>query len=105
MAAVMTDRITKAPDVCGGKASIAGHRIRVMDIVIRHENLGMSADEIVADYPQLTLSDVHSALAYYFDNVEEIREDIRGNTDVAEQLRAAYPSKLKTKLLNGAGFL
>jgi len=99
MATVVTDRITKTPDVCCGKACIAGHRIRVMDIVIRHENLGMSADEIVADYPQLSLSDVHAALAYYFDNVQEIREDIRGNTDVAEQLRASFPSKLKTKLL------
>lgn len=102
MAAVITDRITKTPDVCGGRACIAGRRIRVMDIVIRHENLGMSADEIVADYPQLSLSDVHAALAYYFDNVEEIREDIRGNTDLAEQLRVSFPSKLKAKLLNGA---
>lgn len=73
-----------------------------MDIVIRHENLGMSADEIIVDYPQLTLSDAHAALAYYFDNVEEIREDIRGNADMAEQLRASFPSKLKAKLLNGA---
>lgn len=102
MAAVITDRITKTPDVCGGRACIAAHRIRVMDIVIRHENLGMSADQIVADYPQLGLSDVHAALAYYFDNVEEIREDIRGNADMAEQLRASFPSKLKAKLLNGA---
>lgn len=102
MAAVITDRITKNPDIFGGKACITGHRIRVMDIVIRHENLGMSADEIIADYPQLSLSDVHAALAYYFDNVEEIRKDIRANTDVAEQLRASFPSKLKAKLLNGA---
>lgn len=98
MAAVITDRITKTPDVCGGKACIAGHRIRVMDIVLRHENLGMGADEIIVDYPQLSLSDVHAALAYYFDNVEEIREDIRGNADKAEQLRASFPSKLKAKL-------
>jgi len=34
-----------------------------MDIVIRHENVGMSADEILADFPQLNLSDVHAALA------------------------------------------
>ena len=102
MAAVITDRITKTPDVCGGKACIAGHRIRVMDIVIRHENLGMGADEIVADYPQLSLSDVHAALAYYFYNVGEIREDIRGDIDMADQLRASFLSKLKAKLLNGA---
>jgi uncharacterized protein (DUF433 family) len=102
MATVITDRITKIPNVCGGKACIAGHRIRVMDIVIRHEDLGMSPDEIVAVYPGLNLSDVHSALAYYFDNVDEIRNDIRRDDEIARQLRTSFPSKLKTKLLDGA---
>ncbi|HMG76115.1 MAG TPA: DUF433 domain-containing protein [Pyrinomonadaceae bacterium] len=101
MATVITDRITKIPGVCGGKACIAGHRIRVMDIVIRHEDFGMSPDEIVATYPELGLSDVHAALAYYFDNVDEIRNDISRNDDIAEQLRSSFPSKLKSKLLKG----
>lgn len=29
--------ISKTPGVCGGRACIAGHRIRVMDIVAMHE--------------------------------------------------------------------
>ena len=76
--------ITKTPGVCGGRACIAGHRIRVMDIVIWHEDLSISPDEIVAAYPELTLSDVHAALACYFDNVEENRSDISHNEDVAD---------------------
>jgi len=102
MAAVITDRIAKTPGTCGGKACIAGHRIRVMDIVMWNEDLGLSADEIVAAYPGLSLSDVHAALAYYFDNIAEIREDIRRNDKLAEELRDHFPSKLKEKLLNGA---
>ena len=102
MATVITDRITKIADVCGGKACLSGHRIRVMDIVIRHEDFGMSPDEIVAIYPGLRLSDVHAALAYYFDNVDEIRDDISRNDEIAEQLRSSFPTKLKSKLLNGA---
>jgi len=58
-------------------SSVVGHRIRVMDIVIWNEDLSMSPDEIVAASPKLTLSDVHAALTYYLDNVEEIRNDIR----------------------------
>jgi len=73
-----------------------------MDIVIWHEDLSMSADEIVVGHPALNLSDVHAALAYYFDNVEEIRNDIRQNENIADQLRSQFPSKLKEKLLNGA---
>ena len=102
MATVITDRITKTPGVCGGKACIAGHRVRVMDIVMRHEDLGLSPDEIVAAYPELSLSDVHAALTYYFDNVDEIRNDILRNDEIAEELRSSFPSKLKMKLLNGA---
>ena len=81
MAKVITERISKTPGIQGGKACIAGHRIRVMDIVIWHEDLSMSPDEIVTAYTHITLSDVHAALAYYFDNVEEIRNDIRRNAD------------------------
>ena len=102
MSSVITERITKTPDVFDGKACVAGHRIRVMDIVIWHEDLNMSADEIVRAYPGLGLSDVHAALAYYFDNVEEIRNDIRRNDELAKQLRTRFPSKLREKLLNGA---
>ncbi len=102
MAKVLTERITKTPGIQGGKACIAGHRIRVMDIVIWQEDLSMGPDEIVAAYPELTLSDVHAALAYYFDNVEEIRNDIRRNDQLADELRAQFPSKLKEKLLDGA---
>jgi uncharacterized protein (DUF433 family) len=99
---VATERITKKPGVCGGKACIAGHRVRVLDIVIWHEYMGMSADEIVSHIPSITLSDVHAALAYYFDHIEEIREDIRRNDEIAEQFRTKYPSKLKEKLSGGA---
>ncbi len=102
MANVITDRISKNAEICGGKACVAGHRIRVMDIIIWHEDLGMSPDEIVGAYPVLSLSDVHAALAYYFDNVEEIRNDIRHNDELADQLRALFPSKLREKLLHGA---
>src|SRR5262249_16397969 len=101
MTNVITEHITKTPDVCGGKACVAGTRVRVMDIVVWYEHLGWNADEIVSQIPAVTLSDVHAALAYYFDNREEIEEDIRRNDEIAEKLRAQYPSKLKEKLSHG----
>ncbi len=92
------NRITKIRGVCGGKACIAGHRIRVMDIAIWHEHMGMSADEIVTQFPTITLSDVHAALAYYFDNIEEIRADIRREEEFADEFRRTHPSVLELKL-------
>lgn len=53
--------------IAGGKPRIAGHRITVQNIVIWHELLGRSADEIAVEY-DLTLADVYAALVYYYDH-------------------------------------
>lgn len=85
----VVDRITKSPSICGGRACIAGHRVRVLDIVIWHEQNGWSPDEIVSQIPSITLADVHAALAYYYDHREEIQEEIRAERAMAEEFRAA----------------
>jgi uncharacterized protein (DUF433 family) len=95
---VIAQHIEKAPGVCGGKARIKGHRIRVMDIVVLHEMRGMSVAEIAYQYPGISLADIYAALAYYFDNREEIQEEFKHDEEVAESLRHLFPSKLKEKL-------
>jgi uncharacterized protein (DUF433 family) len=74
------------PGTCGGKPRIAGHRIRVQDVVIWTEQ-GRSADEIVADFPQLSLADVYAALAYYHDHREKIDRDIREDEVFVSQMK------------------
>lgn len=59
-----SEHVEAAPTVCGGQPRIAGRRIRVQDIVVWHECLGQSPDEIVARFPQLTLANIHAALTY-----------------------------------------
>jgi uncharacterized protein (DUF433 family) len=98
MQATEIQHITKTPGVCGGKACIAGHRIRVMDIVLWHEMRGYSPDEIVGMFPGITLADVHAALAYYFDHRQEIEADFKRDEELAESLRPRFPSKLQEKL-------
>ena len=71
---------------CGGRPRIAGHRIRVQDIVIWTEQ-GRSADEIVAGFPQLSLADVYAALAYYHDNRARIDRDIREDDEFVQQMK------------------
>src|ERR1017187_809334 len=92
------DRITTSPEVCGGKACIAGHRVRVLDVVVWHEHQGMTPDEIVSHFPTSTLADVHAALAYYFDHVEEIQQEMRAERAFAEEFRRNNPSVLEAKL-------
>lgn len=94
----MQERIIRTPGICGGKACIAGHRVRVLDIVVWHEHQGMTPDEIVSHVPSITLADVHTALAYYFDHIEEIREEMRAERAFAEEFLRKNPSLLETQL-------
>jgi uncharacterized protein (DUF433 family) len=92
-------RIVSTPGICGGRPRIDGHRIQVEDIAIWHERMGMSPDEIVWEYPSITLAEVHAALAYYYENRERIDADIEAAKRYAEQMRAkAGPSRLQEKL-------
>ena len=95
---VLMQHIEMTPGVLGGKPRIAGHRIRVSDIVVWHEKRGLSPDEIVALYPSITLSDVHAALAYYFDHREEIEAEFQREIDFITAMKAHFPSKLQEKL-------
>lgn len=89
--AAAVDRIARTPGVCGGSACISGHRVRVLDIVVWHEQNGWTPDEIVSQIPSITLGDVHAALAYYHDHREEIQEDIRAERAMAEEFRRRLP--------------
>ncbi len=56
-------RITQTPGKCGGRPCIRGMRIRVADIL---ESLaeGVSAVEILADFPDLEPLDIQACLLF-----------------------------------------
>jgi uncharacterized protein (DUF433 family) len=56
-------RITVDPGVCGGKPCIRGTRINIA-IVLDGLAEGLTPEQIIDHYPQLTLDDLHAALAY-----------------------------------------
>lgn len=98
MLAVIREHIDATPEICGGRPRIAGHRIRVSDVVVLHERRGLSADEIVSFYPSLTLADIHAALAYYFDHREQIQAEILEDRELAASLRGETPSRFRDRL-------
>ncbi len=89
--------IEVTPGVAGGKPRVAGHRITVQNVVLWHERLGLTADQIATEH-RLTLAQVYAALAYYFDHREAIDESIRSDESFVQELRERIPSKLKARL-------
>ena len=84
------------PGTCGGKPRIAGHRIRVQDIAILHEDYGYVPDEILSYYPSITLADIHAALAYYYDHRDAIRQDIADEEAFVKAFKQQHPDKVLT---------
>jgi uncharacterized protein (DUF433 family) len=60
---LIAERIEADPETCSGRPRVAGTRIRVSN-VLGWLAAGMSAEEIVADYPSLTLEDIRACLAF-----------------------------------------
>ncbi|MBU1299683.1 MAG: DUF433 domain-containing protein [Bacteroidetes bacterium] len=59
----LLQRISIDPNICFGKPCVKGTRIWVSLILDFLAN-GMSIEEILVEYPQLTKEDVRAALAY-----------------------------------------
>ena len=64
----LQERIQTAADVHHGEPCIAGTRIPVALIVGSLAD-GMSASDVIREYPQLELADIYAALAYAADSV------------------------------------
>jgi len=69
-------RIVKDPEHSDGAPTLEGTGIRVVDVAEAYEHSGYSPDEITELYPALSLGDVHAALSYYYENIEELRKSI-----------------------------
>ena len=85
--------LVTTPEVFGGKPRVRHRRITVQNIVVWHEHLRRTPDEICAEH-DLTLAEVHAALAYYFDHQEEIDATIRASKEFVAAQRARSVSKL-----------
>ncbi|KAB2863558.1 MAG: DUF433 domain-containing protein [Anaerolineae bacterium] len=92
---VTETHITKIPEIAGGKACIAGRRIRVQDVYVWHEYNGMSADEIANEY-DLSLGQICAALTYAFDHLAEIQAHIRQSEPTIRQLKSVSPQNCPT---------
>jgi len=75
--------VTSDPKICGGSPIIAGTRFPIRSVVQYVLHYGLTPEELVGRFSHLSLAQVYDALAYYYDNREEIEKDIAENTEEA----------------------
>jgi uncharacterized protein (DUF433 family) len=93
MQKVLHPHITNNPEICGGSPIIVGTRFPVRSVVTYVLRYGLTPEELVAKFSFLTLAQIHDALAYYYDNQEEINTDLREYSEDTIQQQAFPPPK------------
>ena len=80
---------------------IEGTPIKVVELVLDHKAYGWSPAELHFQHPQLTLGQIHSALAYYWDHQDDLDRDLGERLQRIDRLRGeAAPSPLQSRLQN-----
>lgn len=88
--------ITKIPGVCGGKATIDGRHVRVMDLVVLHRQ-GETPEQMLEAYDFLHLAQIYAALSYYYENPEEIDAQLKADELRDERFEQEKAEFLKKK--------
>jgi uncharacterized protein (DUF433 family) len=81
---------------------IAGTNMKVIELVLEKTAYGWSPEELQFQHSYLTLGQIHSALAYYWDHKEELDKDIERRLELVDKLQrqkknSPLISRLKAK--------
>ena len=81
-----------------GVAWIDDTNVKVIEVIEEHLAHGQGPEEIHLQHPHLSLAQIHSAFAYYFDHRVELEAEIERRLREVESLRAGasdQPSRKK----------
>lgn len=88
-----------------GRPWIAGSQVKVVEVVLDHIAYGFSPTEIHLQHPDLSLGQIHAALAYYFDHQSEIDDEIKSQVEEADRLWAQNRDSPGRRRLRAMGLL
>ena len=79
MSTTLDVTLVRTTDICGGRLRIDGTRMTVNQIVTLHSQ-GLTAEQIVDQYPQRTLSEIFGVLAGYHEHKSEFDRELAMET-------------------------
>src|SRR5438552_722957 len=88
MPATLYPHMEAEPD---GTLFIAGTRFKVIMLLTECRAYNWDAQELKRQHPQLSLAQIHSILAYYYDNQAEVDRQIEDRARSADELLAKLP--------------
>ncbi|MBI3599739.1 MAG: DUF433 domain-containing protein [Nitrospinae bacterium] len=82
-----------------GVPIITGTTMKVIELITEKIAYGWSPEEIHFQHPYLTMGQIYSALAYYYDNEDELNKDIEHRLQTTKQYRSEK-TPLRERLKN-----
>lgn len=70
---------------------IGGTTMKVVELVMAQQANGWSPEELAYQFPRLTLGQIYSALAYYWDHKQQLDDDIAHDLRIVDELRQRTP--------------
>ena len=78
---------------------IGGTTMKVVELIAEKLGYGWSPEELHFQHPYLSMAQIHSALAYYFDHQNELDNDVERRLAAADQMRTRWPhSEFRARL-------
>jgi uncharacterized protein (DUF433 family) len=90
---IKTDR-----KIRGGEPVISGTGIRVLDIAVRYEIMGMTPEDIIVLFPHLKLEQVHDALSFYYEHKDIIDRKWKDEIEEIGAMKKTHLSILESKI-------
>lgn len=84
---------------------IAQTTMKVIELVMAQRAYGWTPEEIHINHRYLTMAQIHSALAYYWDHKELLDQDIQRREDYARQIEAQAGESVFVARLKSQGLL
>src|SRR5437016_14322731 len=88
-----------------GVPILEGTTIKVIEIVLDVKAYGWSPEDIHRNHPHLSMGQIHSALAYYWDHAEELDRDIKRRYEEVQRIRLETESPELRRKLKAKGLL
>ena len=92
MATLLDTTLVRTPGICGGRLRIDGTRMTVNQIITLYKQ-GLTAQQIIEQYPQRALREIYTVLAWYHDHQaefdEELAQEAIGDERVAKEFAAS----------------
>ena len=88
-----------------GVPIITGTSMKVIELVLEKSAYGWSPEELHFQHPYLSLGQIHSALAYYWDHQRELDADIEKRLTIVDKIQQKVRSPKFVKRLKSEGLI